>query len=178
MMMLFRSLALLTLTAGLIITVALPASAQRSEPRLLSSHRDWNVYVFAEAGNQVCYMASQPSRSQGDYTRRGEVFAQITHRPAEQTFDTFSMVAGYTYKKGSEVDLRIGNRRFSLFTHGDTAWAEDAATDARIADAIKAGNSMVLRGTSSRGTLTTDTFSLSGSTAAYNAMSEACGVRR
>jgi hypothetical protein len=33
---------------------------------------------------------------------------------------------------------------------------------------------MVIKGTSSRGTLTTDTYSLAGFTAAYNAIEQAC----
>jgi hypothetical protein len=35
---------------------------------------------------------------------------------------------------------------------------------------------MIVKGTSSRGTLTTDTYSLSGFTAAFNAISKACGL--
>jgi len=39
---------------------------------------------------------------------------------------------------------------------------------------MRAGLTMVVKGTSSRGTLTTDTYSLRGFTAAYDAMQKAC----
>jgi hypothetical protein len=55
------------------------------------------------------------------------------------------------------------------------AWAPDTAQDNAITEAIKTGSSMVVKGTSSRGTVTTDTFSLSGSSKAYEAISTECG---
>ncbi len=36
---------------------------------------------------------------------------------------------------------------------------------------------MIVAGISSRGTLTTDTYSLNGFTAAYDAITRACGVK-
>ena len=43
--------------------------------------------------------------------------------------------------------------------------------------AMKGGKAMVVKGTSSRGTLTTDTYSLAGFTAAYAAIGKACKVK-
>lgn len=149
--------------------------AQASDPKLLSTHGDWSVFTFAEGGNKVCFMASQPTKSAGNYQRRGEVFALITHRPSEKSFDVFSFVAGYTYKAGSDVQLSIGNNKYTLFTQGDTAWAYDSERDRAIANAIRSGSNLVVTGHSSRGTKTTDTFSLRGSTAAHQAMNKACG---
>jgi hypothetical protein len=40
--------------------------------------------------------------------------------------------------------------------------------------AMRRGNSLVVEGTSARGTVTTDRYSLSGFTAAHNAISRAC----
>ncbi|MGB1026239.1 MAG: invasion associated locus B family protein, partial [Rhodospirillaceae bacterium] len=39
---------------------------------------------------------------------------------------------------------------------------------------MKRGRDMIVKGTSSRGTVTTDTYSLSGVTAAMNAIDKAC----
>ncbi len=152
------------------------ATAWAVDSRVLSVHRDWTAYIFEENGRPVCYMASQPTKAEGNYTRRGAIFARITHRPAENSRNVFSYVAGYTYRPDSEVTVRIGSRTFTLFTHDDTAWANTEADDEALAQAVKAGNEMIVIGTSSRGTRTVDTFSLRGSTAAWNTMSQACGV--
>lgn len=148
-----------------------------ADPRLLGKYSDWEAYVFMEGSNKVCYMASQPRKAEGNYARRGDVFALITHRPAEGTKNVFSYMAGYAYKAGSDATAKIGDRSFSLFTQDETAWAPDAGTDDKIADAVKRAADMVVKGTSSRGTATTDTFSLKGSSAAYEAISKECSVR-
>ena len=49
-----------------------------------------------------------------------------------------------------------------------------SAADRAIVAAMKAGRQMIVRGTSTRGTLTTDTYSLSGFSAALAAIDKAC----
>ena len=151
-----------------------PLQAFAGQPRLMATHGDWEVYVFFEDGNKVCYIASQPKLKQGDYTKRGEPFALITHRPVENTRDVFSYITGYTYKAGSEATVTIDGSDFMLFTQDETAWAPDADTDKNLSQALRDGSKMVVKGTSARGTLTTDTFSLKGSSKAYERMNSEC----
>lgn len=158
-----------------VFSCAFMSPAYAGEPRLVGTYGAWDAYIFIENGNKVCYMASRPASAKGDYTQRGEIYALITHRPAEGTKNVFSYITGYTYRSGSDVSLQIGSQNFTLFTQDDTAWTPDAETDAKLASAVQSGSSMVVKGTSSRGTLTTDTFSLSGSSKAYNKISKECG---
>lgn len=166
----------LTLLAVILFSFGMAPLAQASEPNLIGTFGDWTAYEFTENGNKVCYMASVPKTAVGNYTVRGDVFALITHRPAEKTKDVFSYITGYPYKSGSEVSVDVNGRTFKLFTQDDTAWAADAAADSAIADAIRNGSNMVVKGVSTRGTATTDTFGLSGSSKAYQAISEKCGI--
>jgi len=152
-----------------------PGSA--AEPRQVGKFGDWTSYVLMEQGNKVCYMVSKPVNAEGKYTNRGEIFALITHRPAENTKDVFSYITGYTYKQGSDATITIDGKRHMLFTQDDTAWAPDADADSRLAKAIQQGSKMVVRGTSRYGTRTTDTYSLKGSGGAYKAISKECKIR-
>lgn len=151
-------------------------NAKAEEPRLIGTHGDWSAYVFMEGANKVCYMASQPKKAEGNYTSRDPVFALVTHRPAEGTRDVFSYITGYTYKPGGDATVTIDGSRQVLFTQDDTAWAPDAETDGMLAVKIRSGSSMVVEGTSSRGTVTKDTFGLSGSGAAHDAINKECGA--
>jgi len=162
-----------TTTAGTAVLMpSAQAQAQEPEVEIIGQSRDWTAYRFEEDGTPVCYMASQPQKDEGNYTKRGEIFALITHRPEER--NVVSIIAGYTYKQGSEVTVSIDNTEtFNLFTYRDTAWAYDGG-DAELVAAMKAGRSMVVKGTSSRGTLTTDTYSLMGFTATHQQIGEAC----
>lgn len=148
--------------------------AQAGEPRLIGTYNDWLAYSFVENGNKVCYMASKPKKDEGQYSRRGEIFALVTHRPAEGTKNVFSYITGYTYKAGSDATVEIDGEKFVLFTQDDMAWAPDGETDERLTKAIRKGSKMTVTGMSSRGTKTKDTFSLKGSGAAHDKINAEC----
>ena len=124
-------------------------------------------------------MAEQPKKSDGvtSKTHRGEVFALITNRPAEGSRNVFSYITGYGYKAGSDVTVTIDKQHFTLFTQDDTAWAPDGVTDNKIADAIRKGTAMTVKGTSTHGTETVDHFLLAGASAAAKAINAACGKK-
>ncbi|MBM3512741.1 MAG: hypothetical protein FJX59_03395 [Alphaproteobacteria bacterium] len=147
------------------------------EVKTLGTFGKWSAFSYDEGGKQVCYAASIPIKSEGAYKSRGDVQALITHRPAEQAIDVVNIVAGYYYKPDTDANVAVGSRRFDLFTVEGRAWARDAKTDKDLVQAFITANSMVVKGVSSRGTPTTDTFSLQGFTAAYKAIGEACGLK-
>lgn len=165
-------LARLPLVLGM---VCLARAAAAQDVTVLATHGKWTAFTYTENKQPVCYIAAKPDKSEGAYSNRDDVLLLVTHRPSEKAFDVVSVVAGYRYKADTDALITVGRQRFELFTIGsDRAWARDSKTDAAIAQSMIKGNSAVVRGTSSRGTLTTDTFSLSGFTAAYRAISEAC----
>lgn len=144
----------------------------------LAEHGDWQAIQETENGNPVCVMSAEPQKSEGDYTRRGTVLAIISHRPDEKRIGEVSFQAGYTFKEGAEATATIdGKTTFKLFTQGGHAWAYDAKADGDLVAAMRGGYTLVVKGSSSRGTLTTDTYSLTGFTAAWTAINKACGVQ-
>lgn len=159
--------------AALLVTSA----AWAEDDRLIDNFGDWSAFAENEGGNKTCFMGSLPKKSEGKYKVRGEIHVLVSHRPAEKIFNEISFRAGYTYKEGSEVTVDIDDEAFKLFTDEGHAWAYDAKADAALAKAMRAGKSMVVRGSSSRGTTTTDTYSLKGFTAAHNAINKACNVK-
>jgi hypothetical protein len=161
--------------SALLLSLAAPAMAEEKEVRPLGSFKSWNSYSYDEAG-KVCFMASKPSKSLPAGAKRSDIFLMVTHRPAQNSTGVVSVVAGYPYKPGSEVELSVGKEKFTLFTEGDTAWARDDATDKAIVQAIRTGSSVTVVGTSTRGTKTTDTYSLAGSGAAHDSINKECGV--
>ncbi len=162
---------------SLLIFLAAPAPAGAEEITVLGSFDNWAAYQTTQAGKKLCYMAGEPKKSTGQYKKRGRVYAMVSHRPATKAIDVVSIHAGYKYKEDSSVFVKIGGNKFELFTHGDTAWASDAAEDKALVRAMKKGSRMIVRGASWRGTKTVDTFSLLGFTAAHRAIDKACGVR-
>ncbi|PCH84228.1 MAG: hypothetical protein COC02_02205 [Rhodospirillaceae bacterium] len=82
-------------------------------------------------------------------------------------------------RAGSETrtDVIIGAKTFKLFTNLGHAFAVDQKTDKAFVDAMIRGARLVVKGTSSRGTKTTDTYSLKGFSAAFKAIGKACKVK-
>ncbi len=164
--------------AALLLLVTLlgasPAWSQAIER--LGDFTDWSAYHFVEGGQPACYIASQPKTAEGDYTDRGKIYALVSHRPSDERIDEVNLIAGYVYEADSPVEVVVGTKRWSFFSEGDRAWAPTREEDGALVRAMKAGSRMVVKGTSSRGTLTTDTYSLLGFSKAYAAIRKACGL--
>lgn len=159
--------------AALFVCVGAGQAAAQQIARL-GEFGQWRAFSYNDDGNKTCYMASQPTEAEGDYDKRGDIYAMVTHRPWKETRDVVSFVIGYPFKQDSTVSVDIDGKKFTLFTHQDTAWAPDKQTDQAMVEAMVEGVNMVVKGTSTRGTLTTDTYSLIGFTKAHEAIDRAC----
>ena len=135
---------------------------------------DWNAYVFKNGKEKVCFVSSMPLKSSGEYTRRGDIFLLISHRPNEDVYDTVTFVAGYSFMPRSEAVLRVGNVKARLFTAQDTAWAKNDRTDAEIARAMDKAVRLTVKGITVQGIETHDVFSLKGYTNAMEAINRLC----
>lgn len=154
------------------LCLMLVGGAQAQAQQLHQSSGDWRVFTAGEGAQKQCYIASVPIKKTGNYAARGEPFVMVTHRGA--VTDEVSVSSGYPYKEKSQVSLTIDSRRYDLFTQGDRGWAYDEAQDKNIAGAMMKGSQMVVKGTSQKGTFSSDTYSLSGFTAALNKMKTLC----
>lgn len=172
--------AIAALAAIAIWSAAAPAAVAQTAAKksFVGAFGDWEVYAEGKGKKRRCYMTSLPKKSVGKYKTRGNIQAFVTHEPGYKVRDQVSFTAGYTHKKASEIEVRVGGRTYRLFTKGKYAWARNAKQDKAMIRAMQAGAKMVVRGASSRGTKTTDTYSLAGFTAAYGEINKACGFSK
>lgn len=157
---------------GFITAILMVAASGAQAQEFVSTHGDWTVFTINKGGSKVCYMASAPVKSSGNFTSRGEPYALVTSRSA--SVDEFSTHSGYPYKTGTKVRVEIDGAKYELFTKEELAWAYDTEQDSRMVDALKRGNRLTVRGTSPKDTYSLDTYSLRGATAAYNKMKSSC----
>lgn len=149
--------------------------ASNNAPQMIGEYKDWVAYYVNTPEGTICYIASTPKKEEGKYTTRGDIYAVVTHRPQERSYDVVNFVAGYSYKPGAKVTVKIGNNTIEeLFTEGDKAWTVNEAADKTLVNAMKKGQRMIVYGTSSRGTVTKDTYSLAGFISAYKAINSKC----
>jgi invasion protein IalB len=71
--------------------------------------------------------------------------------------------------------MEVGNAKFEMYAQGDGLWIKNAAEEGRLVDALRKGADVTVKGESSRGTQTTDVFSLKGLTQALDKLGQECG---
>lgn len=148
--------------------------AHAQTPNRVGTFKDWSTYAYSDKKAKVCYVASQPKSQEPKGVNRDPAYFMVTARPTENVRNEVSTIIGYTFKSGSKVTVDIDGQKFTMFTKGDGAWIENAAEESAMIDAMKKGHAMVVTGTSSRGTVTTDNYSLSGISASLDALVKSC----
>lgn len=168
------AIAALALVAG-----AGDASAQSAQAQNVGVFRDWNAFTGADQSGKVCFIASTPKGSEYSQTVSGRdpAFFQITSAPASGVRNEASTIVGFTILTSADVTVDVDGTKFRMFldpSHPDTAWSVPEQ-EAQLVEAMKKGSRMTVVATSSpRRTVVTDTYSLSGVTAALEKLAQEC----
>ena len=165
------------LVALAMIAPATGAMAQETKNRV-AVKTDWSV--FTEGNPKECWGVSSPKTSvitengKRVSAQRGDILLFVTYRPGHNGDGEVSFTGGYPFEKDSTGELKIGDQTFTLITDGEWAWPAKPGDDPKVIAAMKAGADAVVTAHSSRGKQTTDTFSLSGFTAAADDAAQRC----
>ena len=85
-----------------------------------------------------------------------------------------SFTGGYPFDPGKTVKLTVSGNTFILYVDGEWAWAGSPEEDRKIHEAFRRGATAIVTGISTRGTTTTDTFSLFGFAKAFEQARKLC----
>ena len=146
------------------------------KPTLLGQYGEWGAYAASPGGKKVCFAIAKPTSSQTNPPDRprNPVYMFISSRPAEKVSNEVSVIVGYPFKPGTEASAAVGATSYALYTQQDGAWIKNAAEEAQMVDAMRAGQSAVVKGVSAKGTQSTDTFSLKGLSQALDRVGQEC----
>jgi invasion protein IalB len=158
---------------------AKPAANPTAQATLLGQYGDWGAYTASPGGQKVCFALAKPTSSTdvppNRRTAANVVYLFISTRPAEKVSNEISMlVTGYTFKPNSEASVAVGGATFAMYTQNDGAWVKNAAEEAKLIDAMRKSGDLTIKATTSRGTQTTDTFSLKGIAQAADRATQEC----
>ncbi|MEM6677647.1 MAG: invasion associated locus B family protein [Pseudomonadota bacterium] len=160
------------------LSTGMNAEAQTSTR--VDAKRDWSIFEAEADGNKICWIVTQPKskaafrQGQQVEVRRGDIFLMVAVRPADSVANEVSFIAGYPFQAGSTVEIKVGSQSFEAFTEGENAWLRSPDEDADVVGAFRRGVDAEVRGTSSRGSTTVDTFSLLGFTDALATATSRC----
>ena len=163
------------LAVAVLVLSTVTAAAQLPAAQLLERHTDWNTYK-SDAYGGICFVASQPKDStySQPISSRGPAFFMVSTIPGQNIQTEASTIIGYPFQDASKVIVDVDGRKFTMFTDADSAWLETLSDQPALIEAMRAGRTMTIEGTSRRGTTTKDVYSLSGITAALESASRAC----
>ena len=153
-----------------------PPNVGGVKPTLLGQYGEWGAYTASPGGKKVCFAIAKPTSSQTNPPDRprNPVYMFISSRPAEKVSNEVSIIVGYPFKPGSEASAAVGSTTYALYTQQDGAWIKNAAEEAQMVDAMRAGQSAVIKGVSAKGTQSSDTFSLKGLAQALDRVGQEC----
>src|SRR5580658_2602140 len=155
---------------------ATPPNVGGVKPTLLGQYGEWGAYTASPGGKKVCFAIAKPTASQTNPPDRprNPTYMFISSRPAEKVSNEVSIIIGYPFKAGTEASAAVGSTSYALYTQQDGAWIKNAADEASMVDAMRAGQSAVVKGVSAKGTQSTDTFSLKGLAQALDRVGQEC----
>ncbi|HTZ01944.1 MAG TPA: invasion associated locus B family protein [Xanthobacteraceae bacterium] len=150
--------------------------ANGAQPKLVGQYADWGAYTASPGGKKVCFAISKPVSSQTEPPNRprNPIYMFISTRPAEKVTNEVSIIIGYPFKPGSEASAQVGTTTFALYTQQDGAWIKNAPEEAQMVDAMRAGDAVIVKGESAKGTKTTDKFDLKGISQALDKVAQEC----
>lgn len=153
------------------------AAINPTEPSLVGQYGDWGAYTASPGGKKVCFALSKPKsqKASKDDVKRDPAYVFVATRPTESVKDEVSVIVGYPLNGKLDATAQIGSSTFVMFGQNDGAWIKNAAEEPQLVEAMRKGSEMVIKGKSSRGTETTDTYSLMGVTNALERVAKECG---
>jgi hypothetical protein len=155
---------------------AVPPAMGGVQPKLLGQYADWGAYTASPGGKKVCFAIAKPSSSETvpPNRPRNPIYMFISTRPSEKVSNEISIVIGYPFKPGAEATATVGSASFPLYTQQDGAWIKNAADEANMVNAMRSGQSAVIKGVSAKGTQSSDTFTLKGLAQALDRTAQEC----
>jgi hypothetical protein len=158
-------------------TAAAPAPGGGDvQPTLLGQYADWGAYTASPGGNKVCFALAKPKTTTLEPAgrTRGPSYLFVSTRPTDKVKNEVSVIIGYPFKSTSDATAEIGPAKFAMYTQNDGAWIKNVAEEARMVDAMRKGADLTVKGTSGRGTQSTDQYSLKGLAQALDKIEQEC----
>ncbi len=140
-----------------------PADKGSDKPEQLGSYGEWGAYAAQSGRNRTCYALGQPKeRTPKAKLKDASAYIFISTRPAENIHNEVAINLGYATKDGSAAVADIDGDSYELITKGTNAWVKDQSREREFVGAMRGGAKLIVKAASSKGTSTTDSYSLKG----------------
>jgi hypothetical protein len=148
-------------------------SKPTDKPSQLGSFGDWSVFLAQADKSKTCYALATPKDRAPAGLNRDPAYVFISSRPGENVRQEISVIMGFPAKEDG-ARAEVAGSSFALIAKGANAWIKNPAEEGRFIDALKKGSKLVIKATSLKGNVTTDSYSLSGLSQALERVEKEC----
>ena len=127
-----------------------------------------------EKADEYCYIGSLATETDLPSDKKRGDFYVLVYKNIGNPDTIVQIEAGYSYKVSADIIISIDKGEYKFYTTEDLPTAAWTAEDSKVIFAMKKGLELKVTGESSRGTITNDTYTLNGFTAAYNQLISDC----
>jgi hypothetical protein len=155
---------------------AAPPAPGGVQPTLLGQYGDWGAYTASPGGKKICFVLAKPANSSTSPPNRPRdpAWMFISSRPAEKVKDEVSVIFGYGLKPNSDANIEVAGGSYTMYTQADGAWVKNAAEEPKLVETMRKGQDLTVKGTSAKGTVSTDVYSLKGLSLALDKIGQEC----
>jgi hypothetical protein len=155
---------------------AVPPAPGGAQPTLLGQYGDWGAYTASPGGKKICFALAKPANSSTSPPNRPRdpAWMFISTRPAEKVKDEVSVIFGYGHKPNSDANIEVAGGSYAMYTQADGAWVKNAAEEPKLVETMRKGQDLTVKGTSAKGTVSTDVYSLKGLSLALDKVGQEC----
>src|SRR5215470_14219830 len=147
-----------------------------AQATLLGQFGDWGAYTATPGGKKVCFVLAKPINSSTSPPNRPRdpAYMFVSSRPAEKIKDEVSIIFGYGLKPNTDASVEVSGASYAMQTQADGAWVKNAAEEPRLVETMRKGQDLKVKGTSAKGTASTDIYSLKGLVQALDRVGQEC----
>jgi len=155
---------------------AAPPAPGGVQPTLLGQYGEWGAYTASPGGKKICFALAKPANSSTSPPNRPRdpAWMFISTRPAEKVKEEVSVIFGYGHKPNSDANIEVAGGSYAMYTQADGAWVKNAAEEPKLVETMRKGQDLTVKGTSAKGTVSTDVYSLKGLSLALDKIGQEC----
>jgi hypothetical protein len=147
-----------------------------AQPTLLGQFGEWGAYTASPGGKKVCFALAKPTSSSTSPPNRPRdpAYMFVSSRPSEKVKDEVSIIFGYGVKPNTDASVEVAGGSYAMYTQADGAWVKNAAEEPKLVETMRKGQDLTVKGTSAKGTASTDVYSLKGLSQALDRVGQEC----
>jgi invasion protein IalB len=146
------------------------------EPMLLAQFDAWGAYAAMPNGKKVCFALAKPvtTSTVPPNRPREPAWMFVSSRPSEKVKDEVSVIFGYPLKSNTDANIEVLGGNYAMTTQADGAWVKNPADEPKLVETMRKGRDLTVKGTSAKGTVSTDVYSLKGLAQALDKVGHEC----